>query len=174
MSEPVVREYEFHPLAGLLPLMEDYDRNALGESIAKVGLQNPIIVYEDKILDGRNRYLACREIGYAFKDRDFQPLPAGVDPKAYVYSQNIHRRQLTSDQKKAIVVRMIEDSPDLSDRAIGKLASVDHKTVGKYRGEIGKRLVTFSEAWDALSPVQRQEFMAAKGLRLAEEFPRPK
>jgi len=55
--------YEFHEIAGIFPLMEKEELEALTKDIAENGLQEPIILYEGKILDGRNRYLACLQAG---------------------------------------------------------------------------------------------------------------
>ena len=55
---------EFHPVAGLFPLLR---REAFRELVADIqenGLLEPILVdAEGRILDGRNRYLACLQAG---------------------------------------------------------------------------------------------------------------
>src|SRR5690242_15540692 len=53
---------EYHPAAALFPLM-DVDGPEFGELVADVrehGLQQPIVLHEGKILDGRNRHRACQ------------------------------------------------------------------------------------------------------------------
>jgi ParB-like chromosome segregation protein Spo0J len=54
----------FHPLAELFPLLEGEAFADLVEDIRANGLL-PTVLYEDKILDGRNRYRACQQAGVA-------------------------------------------------------------------------------------------------------------
>lgn len=82
------------------------DFNKLKEDIKKNGLIEKIILYENKILDGRNRYIACKEINKEpeyinkkFKNRE--------EAEDYVISENLHRRHLNKDQKALIIVQKI-------------------------------------------------------------------
>jgi len=81
-------------------MMPEADLNALAADIAGHGLQEPIVTYEGKILDGRNRYVACFM-------QDIEPEYTeygGDDPLGYVISLNLHRRHLTSSQRAAIAI----------------------------------------------------------------------
>ena len=119
----------FHSLAEIFPLIEGRDFDALVEDIREHGLREPIVVFEDQILDGRNRYRACLAAGI---EPYFESLPA-VDPVRYVISANIHRRHLTAKQKRELIAKLIKARPDLSNNAIAKQAKVDDKTVAKIR-----------------------------------------
>ena len=46
---------KFHPLADLFPMMSDEEFKALVQDIGEHGQVEPIIIYENKILDGRNQ-----------------------------------------------------------------------------------------------------------------------
>lgn len=95
---------KFHEIADLFPMMGETDFKELVADIAAQGLLNAIITYEGKILDGRNRYLACREAGVepAYEDYD------GDDPLAYVVAQNLHRRHLTPSQRAMVVAGLAD------------------------------------------------------------------
>lgn len=64
MSQPVLTDLKFHPLANCWPLMDDEDLDKLAGSIRANGQLFPIVLdSEHLILDGRNRYLACLRVG---------------------------------------------------------------------------------------------------------------
>jgi phage N-6-adenine-methyltransferase len=95
-------EYEFHPLANLFPLLESEKLEPLAEDIKQKGLQNNIILFEGKILDGRNRYTACELVGVEPRFSEY----SGDDPLSYVVSLNLHRRHLTESQRAMVAARV--------------------------------------------------------------------
>ena len=52
-----------HPAADIFPLLGGADFEALKANIAEHGQLDPIWTFQNQILDGRNRYRACRELG---------------------------------------------------------------------------------------------------------------
>lgn len=50
---------EWHPVACIFPMMDDASLHELADDIKKHGQYEPIMLYEGKILDGRNRSAAC-------------------------------------------------------------------------------------------------------------------
>jgi hypothetical protein len=126
---------KFHPLADIFPLMEGAEFDALVADIKKNGHHARIVLKDGMILDGRNRYRACRKLGIepsfaceAYSDQI-------RDPAAYVISANIHRRHLTAEQKRDLIAKLIKAQPEKSDRAIGKMAKADGKTVAAIRAK---------------------------------------
>jgi hypothetical protein len=104
-------ELEFHPLANIFPLIEGEEFRKLVDDISKNGLKQRIVLFEGKILDGRNRYLASREAGYT-DPSFFQPGGSlveeynGDNALQYVVSLNLHRRHLTDQQRAAIAAEV--------------------------------------------------------------------
>lgn len=95
--------YEDHPLASIFPLMSDDELQDLTEDIARNGLLEAIVLYEGKILDGRNRNRGCIRSGRNPRYIEFQ----GTDPAAFVLSKNILRRNLTKSQRAAIAADLL-------------------------------------------------------------------
>lgn len=95
---------EYHELANLFPMMCADDYAALLESMRSVGFDaaEPVIVYQGKILDGRNRHKAARELG-------IEPALAaynGDDPLQYVIRRNLARRHLNETQRGVVAAKM--------------------------------------------------------------------
>jgi ParB-like chromosome segregation protein Spo0J len=55
-------DLEPHPLAALFPPIPEEELAELGRDIALHGQLEPIVLYQGKILDGVNRYRACRRM----------------------------------------------------------------------------------------------------------------
>lgn len=95
--------YNFDELANIFPMMTTEDHDLLTRDIKTHGLLNPIITHNGKILDGRNRLLACIN---ANVEPRFEELPAGVDPKTFVVSANFTRRHLSESQRSIAAARL--------------------------------------------------------------------
>lgn len=82
--------------------MNEQEFAELKADIQEQGLLEPIITYEGKILDGRNRFMACNELGIK---PEFVPY-TGNTPLHYVVSKNLKRRHLTAAQKAFVALEI--------------------------------------------------------------------
>ena len=95
--------YNYHPIANVFPMMNSKDIQDLAADIKENGLKNPIVIYEGKILDGRNRYEACVSSSIDPKTTTY----TGDSPAAFVVSLNLKRRQLDATQRSCVGVEIL-------------------------------------------------------------------
>ena len=101
-----------HEIASLFPLLSDIELRELAKNIRDMGLLVPIVLYENKILDGRNRYRACEIAGVTPKYIEW----GGTDPWEYIWSQNAERRHLPAGQKAVLYLLKNQKSTDWQER----------------------------------------------------------
>lgn len=94
---------EYHEVANLFPLMQGEEYEQLKADIAANGLLEPIWTHQGKIIDGRNRYRACVELGVSPAFRQWDGNGSLV---AFVVSLNLKRRHLTSSQKAVVALEV--------------------------------------------------------------------
>jgi N6-adenosine-specific RNA methylase IME4 len=127
---------EFHPLAAIFPLVEGAEFDEIAADIRKHGLHEPIVVFEDKILDGRNRYRACEAAGI---EPTFT-VYTGDDPVSYVVSLNLRRRHLDESQRAMVAAKLatlkLGDNQHSEGLPIGRasgMLNVGERTVARAR-----------------------------------------
>ena len=95
----------WHEAANLFPLLAEQELAELAADIKSNGLLNPIVLFEGKVLDGRNRLLACMQ---SDTTPNFTKWASnGQSPVSWVISQNVMRRDLTKSQKAVIAVEAL-------------------------------------------------------------------
>lgn len=129
-----IPEYEDHPIAAKYPLLEGEEFERLKESIRLNGQRIAIVLFQGKILDGRNRYRACRALGVAVKTEVFE----GTEDEARLHADvlNLDRRHLTRDQIRAVIEYKVKREPERSDRSIAAEVKVSDKTVAVVRRKL--------------------------------------
>jgi len=94
----------WHEYANLFPMLGANEQDALRADIQAHGVREPIIQFEGRILDGRNRYMAARDLGLDFPVAEFAGSPA--EALDYVLSINLHRRHLSESQRAAVAAKL--------------------------------------------------------------------
>ena len=127
MNKPT---HKAHPAAELFPLMAKDELQTLAADIKKNGLLVPITLNKDgALLEGRNRLNACQIAGVEPRFDTYR----GNDPVGFVMSANIHRRHLTTSQKRDLVAKLLKLEPGKSDRQVAATAKVSPTTVANER-----------------------------------------
>ena len=99
-----MKKLEIHPLADRLPDMPEDQFKKFKEDISGLGVLEPIILLDGKILDGRHRYRACLELGIECPSKTVKDL----SPNDLVRSMNLCRRHLNSSQRSMVGVALLE------------------------------------------------------------------
>jgi hypothetical protein len=154
--------------------MDQENLGKLVDDIKAHGLLDPIVLYHDQILDGRNRHEACRRAG-------IEPRFAVVNgeiasPTIYVLSKNLHRRHLSVSRRAAIAADALpllhEEgrkrasmnlqqnqplTPKASDDAIGRSSERIAREMGVSRRTVERASVVREKAPEAFDAVKRGE-----------------
>jgi hypothetical protein len=96
------KQFEFHDMANLFPMLDVDELKALATDILENGQREPITLFEGKILDGRNRYFACLDAGVEPLFTEYN----GRDPIGYVVSLNLKRRHLGESQRAMVAAKL--------------------------------------------------------------------
>lgn len=94
-------DYEIHPAASNFPMMTRSEFDELKEDIKTNGQRVPILKKGKIILDGRNRLAVCEDLGIKPIMEEYE----GMDIEGEIISRNLARRNLTDDQKAAVIVK---------------------------------------------------------------------
>jgi N6-adenosine-specific RNA methylase IME4 len=174
-----VSTYGFHPLSDVFPLLEGSKFDELAADIRANGLLEPIVVYEDKILDGRNRYRACQAMGV---EPTFTPY-RGDDPFAFVISLNLKRRHLDESQRAMVAAKLatlrdgqrgdfVEGLPigrasemlNVGERSVARAREVRDRGTPELVRAVEQGAVSVSVAADIASePLDKQREIVARG-----------
>jgi hypothetical protein len=103
---------EFHPLSEHLSLLSEEETQVMADDVKKNGLLERLTLLDGKVLDGRNRYNACKIAGRKLTAEDielFEEAHEGEDPAVYVISKNIKRRHLTVGQRAAMLAELLKE-----------------------------------------------------------------
>jgi site-specific DNA-methyltransferase (adenine-specific) len=147
---------EFHKICNIFPMMSEEEYLQLVLDIKAHGLREPIWTYQGKIIDGRNRYRACIELGIEPRYREWDGQGSLVQ---FVVSLNLHRRHLTSSQKAAIALEI--------EKYLAKEAEEQKRVAAARRQQRIRELE--SALTDSSLPVTQQLVMLAELQRLKGE-----
>jgi ParB-like chromosome segregation protein Spo0J len=95
---------EFHPVSNLFPMMNPDEFKALVDDIRQNGQREDVWLHEGQIIDGRNRFKACTELGITPRTRTWHGDGSLVQ---FVVSLNLHRRHLSASQKAMVAVEIL-------------------------------------------------------------------
>ena len=163
-----------HPAAELFPMLSESELVALKNDILAHQQEHPIIVWNDMIVDGRNRFRACEMLGRKpkIKEMQFADEAAVI---SYIISTNMRRRHLTESQRASIAAEL-SNLPSHRPE-VGKSAELSQAEAAKQM-QVSTRLVTDAkmvqrEAPDLAAKVKSGELKVSKAASMARERTKP-
>jgi hypothetical protein len=155
-----------HPAADMFPMLSDSELVELGNDLKATGQRYAIVLWKDQkhfepvLIDGRNRLDALERVGlnvevrpessgggptvriscdgYEIETAEVRGDQYRGSPYDLVTSLNIHRRQLTADQKRDLIEKLLAADAGKSDRQIAKQAKSNRNTVKRIRTKLEK------------------------------------
>ncbi len=115
-----------HPVAALFPMLPEDELRDLADDIKTNGLQQPVVVSDGVLIDGRNRLAACE---MAKVDPEFVEMN-GADPVQFILSANLNRRHMSKGQRATAVAKAVPKEPS---RKLASAHGVGHPTIQKAR-----------------------------------------
>ena len=130
---------ELHKYCALLPRMMADEFQTLKADIKEHGLLEPVVLYEDAILDGRHRHIICEELGLNPAYIQFESLGYNGSALDFVISKH-QRRNLTPDQKAILADKVANirngESQVLTNEKVTLSEAL--KSTGASKGQVGK------------------------------------
>ena len=106
MSEKKLHMLTIDPeFQDLIPPLNDEELSMLEESIVANGCESPLIVWNDVIVDGHNRYAVCQKhcIPFAVSEKSFD---SREDAMLWMLRNQLGRRNLNDYQRGEMVLRL--------------------------------------------------------------------
>jgi len=108
----------------LLPSLPKEEYDLLKESIKEVGLLSPIVInVEGIILDGRNRYKICLELGIKPKT-EIKTFSNLLEEKRFVIIANLRRRHLEKFQRAELGYSLLEIERELAKQRMSEAGKI--------------------------------------------------
>ena len=142
---------ETHPIADLFPLMSDAEYQPFKADIAANGQREAIWLHKGMILDGRNRWRACIELGLVPQVREYDGGEAELT--AFVISLNLHRRHLSESQRAVIGARLANlEAHRPSDKSANMRTSVVTQPQAAAMLNVSERSIQTAKAIERQAP----------------------
>lgn len=102
MNLKINKEFE-----SLIPALTTEEYQGLEESVKKEGCRDAIVIWNNAIVDGHNRYKICKAHNISFKtiERNFD---SQIDAKIWIIYNQFNRRNLTSYQRCLLALGLEE------------------------------------------------------------------
>jgi ParB-like chromosome segregation protein Spo0J len=168
-----------HPAADLFPMIDGDAFVALINDIKARGQEYPVVMWDGRLVDGRNRYAACRAAGIRPKIKNTE-FKSEVDATRFIVSTNIHRRHLTESQRAMIATELAKlgngvnkgkEAASIEAASLSQDEAADAMQVG--RSSVQRARQVAEHAPDLAAKVKSGEMKVSKAAAIVRERMKP-
>jgi hypothetical protein len=143
----------------LIPPLSNEEFEGLKKSIVDEGCRDPIVLWDDTIIDGHNRFKICSENGIIFK-RVVKNFDNKDDAKVWILDNQLGRRNLNDAQRIDIVDKLfgLKEQQDAEYRMKHPTANLPEGSKGERRDKLGNK-----------AKVSGKQY--SKGIKIKDEQP---
>lgn len=125
----------------LIPPLTKEEYTSLEKSIIEEGCRDPLVIWNDIILDGHNRHNICNKNGIIFK-RVEKNFDTREEAKIWILNNQLGRRNLNEAQRIDVVDKLfgLQEKQDAKDRMSEGGRGGKISTPSKTRDNLGKIL----------------------------------
>lgn len=130
-------KYPPHKLALIFPRPSAEEQDKLTDHIRRNGLQEPVILFEGKILDGVSRATSCARLGMNPRYCEFMNLSPDIKeagPLAFVAGRNLIRRHLKPSQAAMVAAELIAVGKKMTSERTGMPIVIEEDGTAPKRG----------------------------------------
>ncbi|MBD3155365.1 MAG: hypothetical protein GF368_01790 [Candidatus Aenigmarchaeota archaeon] len=138
MNKDLIIDDEFKTF---IPPLTEEEFSALEQSIINEGCRDPLVIWDNIILDGHNRYNICMKHNLIFK-RVEKNFDNKEQAKIWILENQLGRRNLNEAQRIDVVDRLfgLKEQQDAKERTkMGKENLPDPKKAGQSRDKLGQK-----------------------------------
>jgi len=153
-----------HELSKAFPPMSDEEFQDLKDSIGNIGVQSPIVIFEDKVIDGWHRYTAALDVGLPCPEVD---LPDDIDPRDFVLANNKSRRHLSKGQLALSYTKVYQwnqsvPSTPKTGKELAKIAGTSESSIDQAKAVLTKG------AKEVVEAVEKGKISLKRGAQIAK------
>jgi hypothetical protein len=160
-------KFQVHPFAAMIPPMTEAERETLRASIARDGVKIPLVIFQKKILDGRNRGYFASLLNKPVRIEEFTGTEE--EAKRYVAILNLHRRHLDGAQQGLIAFKLLGEAGK-NEAALARIATIGRP--GKLTGKIQSISSDKNErTWQGITAKKAKEIglnVSSDAIRMSE------
>ena len=94
--------------AKLIPPLSSDELHNLEQSLLNEGCRNPLVIWNNTIIDGHHRYTICSKHGISFNIVEKSELETELDVKLWMINNQFSRRNLPTETKVALAYKFKE------------------------------------------------------------------